>query len=519
MNLNKNISVWRGNSVPPTDYHIWEKEDGSIYTKVESGWTILTSPNDKATLDRIKIITTELANTQIRRTEMGVANGVATLDNNGLIPYNQLPNIADDEDLVEIDSILRLKDRKCDPSNFGGKGYKIIRKNIEKFNLPTVSIVVSKAPTSTGNITITINSNVTTINLDRATDTTTTIVANKIATALKSSLDDYRVSVSSDEITLVRQNEYLVSPSLIDVGNTSAIISINDSISENIGKNILRKDMLQQPNTIYEIRYDFDLDSSTIVIPKNCVLYFTSGKFYNGNIHANNTIISSFYKDTLSEINISGNYYTVQKHIEYTKDLLQTSIDKLNDTVYPITLGFTVSPNTDTMQTDVKYSVTSDGKPLVPDTLEVTKQINDNASKVLTNAEVASGTVQTKIEGGREIFKFAVTKTGRTGKSTSATRYLCYYGSSSVKDMTTETMDTLSKVLSTGVSFNSQINTNNGEYIWLIVPDYLTISRVTSAGVDVTLAAVQTVTNSLGTFKAYRTANTLTTETWKLVIS
>lgn len=198
---------------------------------------------------------------------------------------------------------------------------------------------------------------------------------------------------------------------------------------------------------------------------------------------------------------------------------VDVSIAKLNDTVYPITLGFTVSPNTDTMQTDVKYSVTSDGKPLVPDTLEVTKQINDNAPKVLTNAKVASGTVQAKIEGGREIFKFAVTKEGRTGKSTSATRYLCYYGSSSVKDMTAETMNTLSKVSSTGVSFNPQINTNNGEYIWLIVPNYLTISRVTSAGFDVILSAPQALTTSLGTFKAYRTINMLTTETWKLVIS
>lgn len=198
---------------------------------------------------------------------------------------------------------------------------------------------------------------------------------------------------------------------------------------------------------------------------------------------------------------------------------VDVSIAKLNDTVYPITLGFSVSPNTDTMQTDVKYSVTSDGKPLVPDTLEVTKQINDSAPKILTNAKVASGTVQTKIEGGREIFKFAVTKTGRTGKSTSATRYLCYYGSSSVKDMTAETMNTLSKVSSTGVSFNPQINTNNGEYIWLIVPNYLAISRVTSAGFDVTLASAQTVTNSLGTYKAYRTANALTAATWKLVIS
>lgn len=198
---------------------------------------------------------------------------------------------------------------------------------------------------------------------------------------------------------------------------------------------------------------------------------------------------------------------------------VDVSIAKLNDTVYPITLGFTVSPNTGAMQTDVRYSVTSEGKPLVPDTLEVTKQINDNAPKVLTNAKVASGTVQTKIEGGREIFKFAVTKTGRTGKSTLATRYLCYYGGSSVKDMTANVMNTLSKVSSTGVSFNPQINTNNGEYIWLIVPNYLTISRVSSAGFDVTLAAAQTVTNNLGTFKAYRTANTLTAETWELAIS
>ncbi len=198
---------------------------------------------------------------------------------------------------------------------------------------------------------------------------------------------------------------------------------------------------------------------------------------------------------------------------------VDVSIAKLNDTVYPITLGFTVSPNTGTMQTDIEYSVTSDGKSLIPDTLEVTKQINDTTPKVLTNAKAASGTVQTKIEGGREIFKFAVTKEGRTGKSTSATRYLCYYGGSSVKDMTADVMSTLSKVSSTGVSFNPQINTNNGEYIWLIVPNYLTISRVSSAGFDVTLAPPQTITNNIGSFKAYKTVNPLTTATWNLIIS
>ena len=207
------------------------------------------------------------------------------------------------------------------------------------------------------------------------------------------------------------------------------------------------------------------------------------------------------------------------------EDLVETiqnvdvSIAKLNDTVYPITLGFIISPNTNTMQTDVKYSITSDGKPLVPDTLEVTKQVNENAPKVLTNAKVASGTVQTKIEGGREIFKFAVTKAGRTGKSTSATRYLCYYGGNSAATITAEILNTLSKVSATGVSFNPKATTKDNDYIWLVVPSYLSISRVTSAGFDVTLASPQTITNSLGSFKAYRTANPLTQATWNLVIS
>lgn len=43
--LNKNISVWRGNDTPPTDYHLWEKEDGSLYTKVNEEWKELGSPD------------------------------------------------------------------------------------------------------------------------------------------------------------------------------------------------------------------------------------------------------------------------------------------------------------------------------------------------------------------------------------------------------------------------------------------------------------------------------------------
>lgn len=195
------------------------------------------------------------------------------------------------------------------------------------------------------------------------------------------------------------------------------------------------------------------------------------------------------------------------------------SLAKLNDTVYPITLGFTIIPNVDTMQTEVRYSVSNDNKPLVPDTSIISKQINDNAPKNLSETPSSGGTLSTPIEGAREIFKYAVTKKGRTGKSTSQTRYLCYFGGNPATTMTAEILNTLNKVSTTGVSFNPKVTTKDNDYIWLVVPNYLSITRVTSAGFDVPLAAPQTITNNLGSFKAYRTANPLTAATWNLVIS
>ena len=195
------------------------------------------------------------------------------------------------------------------------------------------------------------------------------------------------------------------------------------------------------------------------------------------------------------------------------------NLAKLNDTVYPITLGFTITPNVGTMQTEVRYSVSSDNKPLIPDTLLVSKQINDATPKPLSNTPASNGNLSTPIEGAREIFKFAVEKKGRTGKSATQTRYLCYFGGNPASTMTAEILNNLSKVSATGVSFNPSITTKDNDYIWLVVPSYLSISRVTSAGFDVPLSDTQAITNSLGSFKAYRTINSLTANTWSLVIS
>lgn len=195
------------------------------------------------------------------------------------------------------------------------------------------------------------------------------------------------------------------------------------------------------------------------------------------------------------------------------------NLNKLNDTVYPIVLGFTINPNVSTMKTDVVYSVKSDNEYLVPDTLSITKKVNDTAETILTNYPTSNSSLITPIQGAREIFKFAVTKEGRTSQSVSQTKYLCYYGGNAESTITAEILNTLSRVSTTGVSFNPKVTTKDNDYIWLVVPSYLSITHVTSAGFDVTLAAPQTITNNLGSFKAYRTTNPLTAATWNLVIS
>lgn len=254
-------------------------------------------------------------------------------------------------------------------------------------------------------------------------------------------------------------------------------------------------------------------------------------KLEDGSITNEKLAVNSITKDKLKDNTIGVEKLdpelrqTINAATGLPENLVETiqnvdeNLAKLNDTVYPITLGFSLNPNVGTMQTEIRYSVSSDNKPLVPDTSIIYKLINDNAPKHLSETPSSGGTLSTPIEGAREIFKYAVTKEGRTGKSATQTRYICYHGGNSAATMTAEILNTLNKVSATGVSFNPKVTTKDNDYIWLVVPSYLSIARVTSAGFDVTLAAPQTITNNLGSFKAYRTANPLTAATWNLVIS
>lgn len=80
--------------------------------------------------------------------------------------------------------------------------------------------------------------------------------------------------------------------------------------------NILRPNMISYPNTIYEIRYDFNLQGNTITIPTGCILKFNGGSLSNGTIIGNDTFIEGDTKIFDLSVKLEG---TINRCVLYPK--------------------------------------------------------------------------------------------------------------------------------------------------------------------------------------------------------
>lgn len=196
----------------------------------------------------------------------------------------------DDEDLVAEEatggtSVMKLADRSYSPQNFSGKGYKILRKNIKPVSLAVTKIIVSSVPTSDGYISFIINGIESHVDVVASSDTTTDKVADKIVVKLTETMTEYEVSKDASTITLTRKFGGEVSTaSSFSAVNTGASCTITDSTKIEL-RNILTPAMINQPNTIYEIRYDFDLNGVNLVLPEYSTLKFCGGSLKNGSLN------------------------------------------------------------------------------------------------------------------------------------------------------------------------------------------------------------------------------------------
>lgn len=199
-------------------------------------------------------------------------------------------NLPDEEDLTSVKEsehdVLKLADRSYAPENFSGKGYKILRRNIKSVSIAVTKIQIESAPSTDGTLSFTINGKETQIVVSATTDNTAALVAEKVASALQKSMTEYDVSIDAPLITLTRKSNGSVTPSIFSARTTGVVCNITDSTKREF-RNILTQDMINQPNTIYEIRYDFNLDGKNIKVPDNSVLKFVGGRLINGELNPN----------------------------------------------------------------------------------------------------------------------------------------------------------------------------------------------------------------------------------------
>lgn len=110
-------------------------------------------------------------------------------------------------------------------------------------------------------------------------------------------------------------------------------------------KNILTQEMINEENTVYEVRYDFDLNGAEITIPEGCNIKFNSGKFKNGKVKGylsdSNFLIDNFgiknNDETYDCSPIIKDILTTTKHISLEKDKIyyinSISFDSINDII------------------------------------------------------------------------------------------------------------------------------------------------------------------------------------------
>lgn len=109
--------------------------------------------------------------------------------------------------------------------------------------------------------------------------------------------------IDEEDLSLIngklRLADRLPDNSIADKGYTILRRNVQD------GVNILSQDMISKENTIYEVRYSFDLQGSIIRIPEGSILLFNGGEFKNGSIE---NITNNIISDTPIFDNIKSNY-------------------------------------------------------------------------------------------------------------------------------------------------------------------------------------------------------------------
>lgn len=186
--------------------------------------------------------------------------------------------------------------------------------------------------------------------------------------------------------------------------------------------------------------------------------------------------------------------------------------------------GFSVSPTIIEKGVDAGITIRGNNlfnsKPLVPETLSIKR-----GTTVINSTPIASlnikDTLNTKDD--RTTYTLSITSKGVTKTATANVNayYPMYFGHSAKAALTGEDVLGLTKqaIKSSPNGTYNMTGIAEGEYVWLCVPSNFSITKVTSSGFGVPMAAAATVTvEGKGSYKCYRTEGALKAGNFNFVI-
>ena len=186
--------------------------------------------------------------------------------------------------------------------------------------------------------------------------------------------------------------------------------------------------------------------------------------------------------------------------------------------------GFSVSPTIIEKGVDAGITIRGNNlfnsKPLVPETLSVKR-----GTTVINSTPIASLNIKDTLntENDRTTYTLSITSKGVTKTATANVNayYPMYFGHSAKAALTGEDVLGLTKqaIKSSPNGTYNMTGIAEGEYVWLCVPSNFSITKVTSSGFGVPMAAAATVTvEGKGSYKCYRTEGALKAGNFNFVI-
>lgn len=205
--------------------------------------------------------------------------------------------------------------------------------------------------------------------------------------------------------------------------------------------------------------------------------------------------------------------------------VITASMTELQEYCFPTSLEASVSPSSvewkgNSVEVSVHFKVLRNSKPVVADTVQI--QFNGE-TKMLENVSEGSEKFILSTFGyksGSVTAEKSTTIIKNSPRSISTNLYLpVYYGFSKA---TTGNELTITSLTKGGSSLNGTKTLNNDDatkYLWLCVPNTMSINKVTSGGFDVPFLAPVEASTTLGTYKCYRTQDLPGTDPMTIVIS